>query len=394
MCSMFRFCFSLILAAIPVAAFVQPPLAYRIASGSISTCKQATVIEKSPTNELLNELSPLQIERVVQLAALQPLQQQERPITAFVIANSLGKWKKALLNGYLPEMQEDHLWPDPYLTDELCRVFSQLDLPRLTGRHQELVTPVLTALLEIALTFEKRVTQRDEKLKSIGKEDIVDENSVQYWEELALQELLEQSQSQVTPMNEGDSEESPENPMEFRQNLAAELARQFASAWSPPLGGLATLDELYGSDHGLLSPGGQDDIGGGAGEGRGGFGLFDGVWKHTGWVQIKQLQRQLRGMHELRSLIRSLGRRPTVDGKDMKKTPPQRERSDAPLGVARSAFAPVETYGIRKSDVIEGIYHTLSTHPPIYPVNPPTHPPICPINTPQTFSIQDYCRRN
>ena len=331
-------------------AFVQPPhrLPYRVASRH-----QATAITKSQTNELLNDLTPLQIERVVQLAALQPVEQQETSITAFVIANSLGKWKKALLNGYLPEIQQDHLWPDRLLSDELCSVFSTLDLPRLTGRHQELVTPVLTALLEIALTFEKRVTQREATMKSVGNENTVDENSVHYWEELALQELLDQSQSQVTPMDEGENQE---NPQEFRQNLAKELARQFASAWAPPLGGLATLDELYGSDHGLLSPGGQDDIGGGAGEGRGGFGLFDGVWKHTGWVQIKQLQRQLRGMHELRSLIRSLGRRPTVDGKDMKKTPPQREKSqNAPLGVARSAFAPVETFGIKKSDVIEGI---------------------------------------
>ena len=365
MCTAFHafFLFTLCL-LVTTTAFVQLSLSYRVAT--ISTYKQATVITESQTNELLNDLSPLQIERVVQLAALQPIDHQETPITAFVIANSLGKWKKALLNGYLPEMQVDHVWPDPYLSDELCRVFSQLDLPRLTGRHQELVTPVLIALLEIALTFQKRVTQRDEKLKTIGNENIVDENSVQYWEELALQELLEQSQSPVTPMSEGDSEEVPENPMEFRQNLATELARQFASAWAPPLGGLATLDELYGSDHGLLSPGGQDDIGGGAGEGRGGFGLFDGVWKHTGWVQIKQLQRQLRGMHELRSLIRSLGRRPTVDGKDMKKTPPQRETSnDAPLGVARSAFAPVETFGIRKSDVIEGVSHPINQLPHI-----------------------------
>ena len=62
-------------------------------------------------------------------------------------------------------------------------------------------------------------------------------------------------------------------------------------------------------------------------------------------------------MPELRTLIRSFGRRPCADGTDLKKYPPQRETSDeAPLGVIRSPFAPMETKGgVRKSDVIEGL---------------------------------------
>jgi hypothetical protein len=88
-----------------------------------------------------------------------------------------------------------------------------------------------------------------------------------------------------------------------------------------------------GPSHGLLSPGGQEAIVGGGGSGKGGFGLFDAVWKHTGWVQIEKLQEQLRDMDELRDLIRSLGRRPSSEGRDMRRTPPQREANRAaPLG--------------------------------------------------------------
>ena len=117
----------------------------------------------------------------------------------------------------------------------------------------------------------------------------------------------------------------------------------------------------------------------------------DALWQHQGWTLLKDLQQQvgdsnhtniphipgspyfkssrpslyqphsctepkLRSMPELRTLIRSLGRRSAADGTDLKKHPPQREASDeAPLGVIRSPFAPLEAKGVRKSDVIEGL---------------------------------------
>ena len=331
----------------------------------ISPMRYSTVTSStdSPTGiDALFELTTLQIEKVVQIAGLQ----YDSGInnTVSMIATGLDSWKQALLNGHLPDHNEHSgdasSWPDVHLFNELYRTFSQLELPKLTLRHPELVPPVLSALLETALEYQRRINERKKfnSLTAAGNVlgEVGQEDSVAYWEHLALEDMMMDQQ-------QGDGSSSQETPISaeqdgdnFRQELATELARQFASAWAPPLGGLATLDELYGSDHGLLSPGGQDDVGGGAGSGRGGFGLFDGVWKHSGWTQIKELQVQLRGMHELRTLIRSLGRRPTVDGQDMKKTPPQREATDsAPLGVARSTYAPMETAGIRKSDVIEGL---------------------------------------
>jgi hypothetical protein len=34
--------------------------------------------------------------------------------------------------------------------------------------------------------------------------------------------------------------------VDFEGALASSLASQFASAWAPPLGGLSSLDDLYG----------------------------------------------------------------------------------------------------------------------------------------------------
>ena len=44
-------------------------------------------------------------------------------------------------------------------------------------------------------------------------------------------------------------------------------------------------------------------------------------------------------MHELRELVRSLGRRPSVNGTEMRKTPPQRETfRAAPMGYVQVIF--------------------------------------------------------
>jgi hypothetical protein len=53
--------------------------------------------------------------------------------------------------------------------------------------------------------------------------------------------------------NESSDESNEES--DFESDLAISLANQFASAWGPPLGGLSSLDALYGNNHGLLTPG-------------------------------------------------------------------------------------------------------------------------------------------
>jgi uncharacterized protein with von Willebrand factor type A (vWA) domain len=130
-------------------------------------------------------------------------------------------------------------------------------------------------------------------------------------------------------------------------------ANNLYRAWSPPLSSLVCLDDVYGASHGLMDFESDSDLSGGGGGGLGGFGLFDGIWKDSGWKVIKDLQVQLREMVELRELMKLLGRRPSVEGLELKKIPPQREGLYA--GVYRSRFLPNEATSVKKSSSIEGI---------------------------------------
>lgn len=272
-------------------------------------------------------------------------------------------WKQALLNGHLPEFdtdnvnlnqeRESYIWPEKVLYKELKTIFTRLELPFLTNRHPELIPSVLRALLEISINFSNRVIERNANIDDRNETENKAENEdeIDYWEDTMHKEYLTGEDEEVSNhLSEEDNEEK-----DFESDLAESLINQFASAWAPPLEGLSSLDALYGNNHGLLTPGIEDTGKGGAGTGKGGFGLFDGVWQHTGWVQIKNLQEQLREMPELRDLIQSLGRRSSVDGKELRKSLPQIESSTSSLGVARSPYSPLEATGLKRSDTIEGL---------------------------------------
>ena len=55
--------------------------------------------------------------------------------------------------------------------------------------------------------------------------------------------------------------------------LADEVTGAMADTWGGVVGGVHTLDQLFGLQHGLVDLAGQ-------GGGGGGFGLHDGVWGH------------------------------------------------------------------------------------------------------------------
>ena len=221
------------------------------------------------------------------------------------IARGLTTWSTALLNGMLPDNPDDEpVWPsDPALLASVYETFSKLDLPRMVQRHPVLLTSVLKSIVELATEFQRRLEERRESGDGVQEE--------------------EQEEG-----GNGDSAgistaPSAEQRLEsFKEALGESLLRKFENQWAPPLGGLKTLDEIFGVDHDLIRGGAddsQDGIGGGAGSGPGGFGLSDGIWKSDGWRAIRDLQAKLKDMVELRALMSSLGRRPSVRGDTMKK---------------------------------------------------------------------------
>jgi hypothetical protein len=70
----------------------------------------------------------------------------------------------------------------------------------------------------------------------------------------------------------------------------------------------------------------------------GGFGLFDGIWQHTGWRQLQELQERLKHMPELKQMIFSLGNRPSISGSKLRKIPPQIEGDI--IGVSQTTLTP------------------------------------------------------
>ena len=270
--------------------------------------------------DLLFGLDPITLQKVIEVAAqydniLRVVKTnissngKDRPELSSIsyISNGLNSWKSALLNGHLPDfeansdsddliIQSEFQWPDQSLRKELNDVFTELSLPNLTIRHPELVPAVLIALLDIASSY---YSSLEVHYNSLANNEIdEDNNNDNVWKEDIPDEmnLEDEEVSVISPFS--DANES------FRDELASDLMKKFAASWAAPLGCLSTLDTVYLPSHGLISFGDQDGISGGAGSGSGGFGLFDGVWKHAGWKQMMEIQNQLRNMPELKLLVR------------------------------------------------------------------------------------------
>eukprot|EP01041_Mallomonas_annulata_P004719 gene4719-9363_t len=251
------------------------------------------------------------------------------------IRQGILSWRVALQAGRVPENSP---WPPEPLISRLNTAVLDLDLPRLTYRHPELVPAAIRGILELAVKYYSQINTIDENEENPK----IEEDNAFSWEN------VDDSESTVDmPFKEGGSTRE--------EDIASSLVRQFVNQWAPPLGGLAILDEVFGSKHGLLAMTGQEDIGGGGGGGGGGFGLFDGIWKHQGWKQITSIQEQLRNMPELKDLVSSLGRRPSTRGDLLQKYPPQLSDLKSPPGVALSPRVPNEMKGLRRSDSLEGL---------------------------------------
>ena len=207
-------------------------------------------------------------------------------------------WNNALVQGFVPE---DSMLIDIQLHNQIMNTFISLSLPRLVQCHPDLLPSVTRSIIQMIIDYYKRL------LKYQSDSDSYDDNVD----------------------NDHDS---------IKEELACVLGKQFVSLWGPPMTGLSILDDLYGTDHGLLisntdsidsvdlSLDGDNDLSSDRG-----YGLFDGIWKHTGWRIVNELQKKLSEITELKTFMRRVGRRVSIDGTSIKKSPPP---LNSPLGEA------------------------------------------------------------
>lgn len=190
-------------------------------------------------------------------------------------------WRRVLLRGRLPILLDfgcHPIWPPEPLFSALSKTMTDLQFPRFVMRHPETVTSVLITMLRMAFSFESRKVVVDD-------EETPDEDIEEDFDNVA-----DDAATVAATLSQ-----------EELQALALEIANDFADEYKGVIQGVASLDQLFGPNHGLLDVEGVDA-----------FGLHDGVWQHSGWSVLPSLQRKLQSMVELRDMVEALGRRPTA----------------------------------------------------------------------------------
>eukprot|EP00977_Amphora_coffeiformis_P017874 scaffold5999_cov149-Amphora_coffeaeformis.AAC.11 len=204
-------------------------------------------------------------------------------------------WRSSLIRGRLPVEQDfdnmPTLWPDEPLFTKVSQAMARLELPRLVLRHAELINSVLLSLLDMVLEFQ----QTKEQGRVVDKEEEEEEEDDDF--DNVLDEEYQEIEEDIPITFQALSEEE-------LGALADELVSSgIVDEWGGIVGGISALDRLFGAEHGLLL---NDDE-------TLGFGTRDGVWQHTGWKALTQLQQeQLASMSELKQLLNQIGRRPTA----------------------------------------------------------------------------------
>ena len=213
------------------------------------------------------------------------LQRNHTTPTGSVLHASSGikVWRRVLLRGRLPvpiDFESDTMWPLEPLFSSLSKAMADLQLPRFVMRHPDTVTAVLMTMLRMTIDFE---TRRQVMVPEVSTDEGTDHKDI-----VDIDLIIEDS---VTSSTEDEVEA-----------LAFEISSGLIEEYGGVLEGVTLLDQLFGTNHGLLDVQGDQA-----------FGLQDGIWQHSGWKILPSLQRKLQSMVELRDMIKSIGRRPTAN---------------------------------------------------------------------------------
>ena len=234
-------------------------------------------------------------------------------------------WRRSLTKGRLP-VQTDFVddqakcWPENPLFSKLSDAMISMELPRFALRHPETITSIIISLLRLVIKFSEEM-----KLQQEYKDDFLDDedyDGYNFWEH---DEDLEQDDDLAITTLEVDTTSLSEDEM---SDIAAAISKSFLEEWGGVVTGITLLDQIFGPGHEILDM--NHDYGD---DGVTGFGLEDGVWKHTGWEEIPEVQNQISSMPELRNLLNEIGRRPTSENSDrIHKFAPRKQQQDGGLG--------------------------------------------------------------
>jgi len=253
-------------------------------------------------------------------------------------SQGLQQWRTILLKGRLP-IEEDfsnaNVWPEEPLFSPLVKTMAELQLARFVKCHPETISAVLLTVLRITLEFASRTKptllddeEQDEEEEYYEEDDEWYESSPEEHQKFVVEQPSQEEKAAL---------------------VAEELASGLTEEWGGVIEGVHALDIVFGPDHGLLNVQNDNDDNE-ISEGMG-FGLQNGIWKHTGWTLVPELQRELAAMPELRHLIKELGRRPMVEGSDaVHKFPPREAQPKGAVGAQFDPFLPNTVSGLTLSN--------------------------------------------
>lgn len=251
-------------------------------------------------------------------------------------SHGLQVWRRVLLKGRLPTNQDfDTVWPCEPLFSPLVETMAELQLARFVKNHPEAISAVLLTLVRITMEFARKTQaapqdNEDEEDDEIEKDykDWETYHPTESFEEIPIEYLSQEDQAAL---------------------VAEELTSGLIDEWGGVVEGVHALDVLFGANHGLLD---VEEISDNNNKNRNsmGFGINDGIWKHTGWTLIPQLQQELAAMPELKLMIKELGRRPMVEGSDaIHKFPPREANPQGSMSAQFDPFLPNSVSGLTLS---------------------------------------------
>lgn len=229
-------------------------------------------------------------------------------------------WKKSLAKGRLPQPSDflkesastgSEVWPPEPLFQAVFDAMVSMQLPRLVLKHPECASMVVRSLLRWTVEFSGRLDtlladENNSRQNEANEDDLYED-----YDDLYFYDWGEDGPPDI-PLASTTEAWSP--PMESPESIAQDIAKDLINEWGNVVHGVNLLDQLFGLNHGLLQEISDEESGNGGSPL--GFGLSDGVWSHTGWEIIPQLQKELSDIPELQDLIRSLGRRPSAEESD------------------------------------------------------------------------------
>ena len=258
------------------------------------------------------------------------------------ISKGIKLWRHCLNKGRYPiasdfdqEEGASSVWPAEPFFAKVIDAMATLELPRFVMKHPETISAVLLTLLRLTFQLMDDLMAREEELLEDAEYDREDD-------------LFEMNCAATSKIEEA---ENPSLSGEEIDRMAAEIADAFVEEWSGVVSGVNILDQLFGYDHDLFNAqeadeeDDDDDS-----DAMVGFGLEDGIWKHTGWHEIPILQKQLGSMQELKDLMRDIGRRPTAENSDeVHKFAPRKQNADGAMGAQFDSLMQESVSGITLS---------------------------------------------